>query len=432
MSPEIRSTTAAEFFNGSAHIKERLLVIQEKEDLAGEEATLTEMNALLKEQEIEPEEIDEELLKLILDTRIEEEKTRIAPKHVIRALPLTTRIAQNTYESRVNVEKILKGEDGRIFVIVGPCSIHDPIAAMEYAEHVKKWREDFGDDLEIIMRFYTEKPRTELKEDPLASWKGLAYDPLIDRSNDINLGMISARRLARHITDMGVPLAAERLDPVTPQYMDGLITYDAIGARDTTSQNARHYGTGTSSVIGFKNTPEGSIDAAIEAAASARVKNTFSGSKKAGTPAEFWTKGNPTAHIILRGYQQDDEYRPNYTPDIVKITKEKLRNKGLPEALVIDASHANSGKKANRQLEVIREIVRQIELGETAIKGVMIESNLVAGKQDLLKARKEGKELVFGQSITDECSGLEDTHQMLTLLAGAIKSHRRLLVVERN
>jgi 3-deoxy-7-phosphoheptulonate synthase len=431
MSPEIQVSSAAEFFDESEQLKNRLLLIEEKRRIAANQASKGDIRELQEQQGINPSDLaSPELLNQIIDTRIEDQKTRISAELVSEELPLTTKMALTTLGARVNVENILLGKDGRIFVIVGPCSIHDPIAALEYAKHVKSWREEFGEDLEIIMRFYTEKPRTELKEDPLASWKGLAYDPKIDRSNDINLGMISARRLARHIVGMGVPLAAERLDPVTPQYMDGLITYDAIGARDTTSQNARHYGSGTSSILGFKNTPEGSIDAAIEAAASARVKSTFSGSHKSGSPSELWTYGNPTSHIILRGYQENEEYKPNYTPDFVAIAKEKLRAKGLEEALVIDVSHGNSGKKAGKQIEVTQEISKQIMLGEMAIKGVMIESNLVAGKQDILKVWEEGNELVYGQSITDECAGLKETRKMLALLAGAVKARRTLVVVE--
>jgi 3-deoxy-7-phosphoheptulonate synthase len=430
MSPEIQTSTTTAFFDESEQLKNKLLKIEEKRHIAADVATEDDLNELQDQQGINPNELaSPELLKQLIDTRIEDQKTRISAELIARELPLTTRMALTTLKARTNVENILLGKDDRIFVIVGPCSIHDPLAAIEYAEHVKQWREEFGDDIEIVMRFYTEKPRTELKEDPLASWKGLAYDPRIDRSNDINLGMIAARRLARHITEMEVPLAAERLDPVTPQYMDGLITYDAIGARDTTSQNARHYGSGTSSVLGFKNTPDGNIDAAIEAAASAQVKSTFSGSHKKGSPSELWTKGNPTSHIILRGYQDNGDYKPNYTPDIVAITKEKMRAKGLEEAIVIDASHGNSSKKAGKQVEVVQNVANQIILGETAIKGVMIESNLVAGKQDILKVWNEGKELVYGQSITDECSGLKETRQMLALLAGAVKARRSIIVV---
>jgi 3-deoxy-7-phosphoheptulonate synthase len=428
MSPEILSPTAEEFFEESLRLKDRLLVIENKRHQAAYEATKDDVEETRAQQGIDLDELAlANLLKKLIDTRIEDQKTRISAELVAEELPLTKKMAITTLEARSDVEKIIMGEDGRIFVIVGPCSVHDPIAALKFAEKVAQWREEFGEELEIIMRFYTEKPRTELKEDPLASWKGLAYDPLRDGSNDINLGMISARRLARHITSMGVPLAAERLDPVTPQYMDGLITYDAIGARDTTSQNARHYGSGTSSIIGFKNTPEGSVDAAIEAAASARVKNTFSGSHKSGAPSEQWTTGNPTSHIILRGYQEGGRYISNYSADDIKLAKEKLRSKGLRESMVVDASHGNSAKKASKQIEVVKEVARQIMLGEKAIKGVMLESNLVAGNQDAKKARDEGRELVYGQSITDECAGLEETHQMLALLAGAVKACRSLI-----
>jgi 3-deoxy-7-phosphoheptulonate synthase len=432
MSPEVLSSSAAAFFEESRKLKDKLVVKEDKRRQAAYEATRNDAEkAPVRQHEIIHDEIaSPNLLSRLIDTRIEDQKTRISAELLIDELPLTTKMALTTLESRMDVEKILMGEDGRIFVIVGPCSIHDPVAAIKFAEQVEEWREEFGDELEIIMRFYTEKPRTELKEDPLASWKGLAYDPLRDGSNDINLGMISARRLARHITNIGVPLAAERLDPVTPQYMDGLITYDAIGARDTTSQNARHYGSGTSSVIGFKNTPEGSIDAAIEAAASARVKSTFSGSHKSGAPSEQWTTGNPTSHIIHRGHQENGTYVTNFSPSSIASSKEKLRAKGLAEVVVVDVSHANSHKNASRQIEGVKEISRQVSLGETAIKGVMIESNLVAGKQDIVKARDEGRELVFGQSITDECAGLDETYKMLTLLARAVRARKKLSVAK--
>jgi len=426
------SPTSGELITGSVmedamlH-KDRLLIIQERmhdSAVATMEEELTRDN-----EELGIIEVNDAHTEDLVDTRIADKKVRISPELIIRRIPLLKESAETTRKSRINVEKILVGKDGRIFIIVGPCSIHDPEVALEYAQKVKEWREKYGDDLEIIMRFYPEKPRTELKEDPLASWEGFGSDPRIDGTRDINLGMIATRILASQITKMGVPLAVERLDPTTPQYIDGLVVYDAIGARTTTSQNARHYGSGTSSVLGFKNTTEGNIDAAVEAVASARVGSTFSGTSKPGMPMEIWTTGNETAHVILRGFEENKQYIPNYTPDYVAITKEKLRAKGLPASIVIDASHANSGKKASRQMEAVKEVARQIMMGETAIKGVMIESNLVAGKQDILVARNNGTELVYGQSITDECVGLEETESMLRLLSGAVKMRRSIVVV---
>jgi 3-deoxy-7-phosphoheptulonate synthase len=424
MSPETTKLNTETIMGDAMLLKPVLLRIQEK---INEQAQKTIEEELEKEGFDQTEELDDDYIKDIINTRIEGVKVRISPKVVKRGVVLTKESAETTRRGRINVEKILIGKNGRVIVIVGPCSIHDPEAALEYAQKVKEWRALYGDDLEIVMRVYTEKPRTELKEDPVESWKGLAYDPHLDGSNDINLGIIASRLLAREITAMGVPVAAERLDPVTPQYLDGLVVYDAIGARDTTSQNARHYGSGTSSVLGFKNTAEGSIVAAIEAAASANVKSTFSGSSDLGLPGEFWTKGNPTAHIILRGYQRDDIYYPNYSEEIIKDTAQKLKEKGTLEAILVDASHANSSKKASRQIEVVKEVCRQMMLGEFAIKGVMIESNLVAGKQNLKKARDIGGDLVYGQSITDECVGLRETENMLALLAGAIKMRRTIL-----
>lgn len=421
MSPETTRLNTGTVMGDAVMLKPVLLKIQEK---INEQAEITLEEELEKREFGSSEGVD---ISDVVNTRIEDVKVRIAPKIVKRGVALTKESAETTRRGRINVENILVGKDDRVIIIVGPCSIHDPEAALEYARKVKEWRAIYGEDLEVIMRVYTEKPRTQLKGDPLESWKGLAYDPQLDGSNDINLGIIASRLLAREITSMGVPIAAERLDPVTPQYLDGLVVYDAIGARDSTSQNARHYGSGTSSVLGFKNTPEGSVDVAVEAAASANVKSTFSGSSDLGLPGEFWTSGNPTAHIILRGYQRDNAYFPNYSKDNIQSAKQKLQDKGVLEAIIVDAAHANSGKKASKQMEAVREVARQIMLGETAIKGMMIESNLVEGAQNLKNARAEGRELVYGQSITDECSGIKETERMLAVLAGAVKMRRTII-----
>lgn len=347
----------------------------------------------------------------LVDTRVEKELV-ITPGALAAVLPVTEHSAVATLEARQEVADVLTGRDDRLIVITGPCSIHDAKVALEYAEHVKEWKAEFGSSLAIIMRAYMEKPRTEL------GWKGLIYDPRLDDSDDINLGVVLTRMIAGQITASGVPIAVERLNASTPQYINGLVAYDAIGARNTTDQKAREYASGTSSPVGFKNTPEGSVKAAAEAVVAANGQHAFLGMGMNGLPNQVNTLGNALAHIILRG----DQNGPNYSPDHVAAAKEILRKKDLLEAIIIDASHGNSvdgsgQKDAWRQIDVVLDVCEQLMLGETAIKGLMLESNLVGGAQKL----GDPKELTYGQSITDECLGIDETEMMLSVLAQTVR-----------
>lgn len=346
----------------------------------------------------------------LVDTRVADKITVLTPKLLTAVLPVSKHSAETTKRSRQAITDILRHKDDRLVVIVGPCSIHDPKAALEYAGHIRQWRKRYGDQLEVVMRAYVEKPRTEL------GWKGFVYDPLLDKSDDINLGLVATRMLACQITDLDVPIAVERLNALTPQYLNSLVAYDVIGARNTTDQKAREYASATSSPVGFKNTPEGSIKAAAEAIVSARGKHAFLGIGSNGTTKQVNSLGNDTGNVILRG----DANGPNYSAEHIAKTKKILREKGLQESIIVDASHGNSGKQADREKIVVADISRQVAGGETAICGVMIESHLVAGNQkpdDLDK-------LIYGQSITDECAGLPDTEAMLVLLADAVSKRR--------
>jgi 3-deoxy-7-phosphoheptulonate synthase len=348
--------------------------------------------------------------KSLIDSRVAGKTTVLSPHLLISVLPVSTTSADTTHTSRSAIESILKHDDKRILAVVGPCSIHDPKAALEYAEQTKKWREKFGEDLEIVMRTYIEKPRTEL------GWKGFIYDPLLNESDDINLGLIATRMLACQITDMGVPIAVERLNALTPQYLNALVAYDVIGARNTTDQKAREYASATSSPVGFKNTPEGSIEVAAQAVVSAKGKHAFLGIGTHGATKQINSAGNDTGHIILRG----DAAGPNYSEKYIAATKELLAGKGLLQSIVVDASHGNSGKQAKNQILAIQSVCDQVAGGEEAIVGVMIESNLVSGCQKLGDPAK----LVYGQSITDDCVGVAETEHMLELLAEASRKRR--------
>jgi 3-deoxy-7-phosphoheptulonate synthase len=348
----------------------------------------------------------------LVDSRVTGKTTVLTPKMLAAVLPVSKLSVETTEKSRQAITDILKHQNDRLLAIVGPCSIHDPKAALEYATKVQQWRAKFGDNLEVLMRTYIEKPRTEL------GWKGFIYDPLLDGSGDINLGLVATRMLACQITDMGVPIAVERLNALTPQYLNALVAYDVIGARNTMDQKSREYASATSSPVGFKNTPEGSIEAAAQAIVSASGQHAFLGIGAGGATKQVNSAGNDSGHIILRG----DTNGPNYSAEFVARTKVILQKKGLQESIVIDASHGNSSKKAENQPLVIDDVAQQVANGETAICGVMIESNLVAGAQKL----DNPADLTYGQSITDACVGLSDTEAMLATLAQAAAKRRDL------
>lgn len=395
----------------SAKIKDVLLSVQ-----AEIEATVQETEAKLLEttrHQLGYDAHSDPHSAALVDTRVSDKITVLSPKMLAAVLPVSTVSAQTTSDSRQAITDILRHQDQRLIVIVGPCSIHDPKSAREYAHHVRSWRDRYGDDLEVVMRTYIEKPRTEL------GWKGFIYDPLLDGSDDINLGLVATRMLACQITDLGVPIAVERLNALTPQYMNALVAYDVIGARNTTDQKAREYASATSSPVGFKNTPEGSVEAAAQAIVSAKGKHAFLGIGSNGATKQVNSSGNDTGHIILRG----DAAGPNYSIDHVAKTKQLLESKGLAQSIVIDASHGNSGKRASQQIVAIGDVCQQVAGGETAICGVMIESHLVAGNQKLGKT----EDLTYGQSITDECVGLDETEEMLDLLAEAAQKRRAVV-----
>jgi 3-deoxy-7-phosphoheptulonate synthase len=348
----------------------------------------------------------------LVNARITDLSVVVTPAAVATVVPLPAESAETTRAARRAVTAIVTGADDRLAVIAGPCSIHDPAAAVEYAGFLARMRQRHGEDLEIVMRTYTEKPRTEV------DWKGFAYDPFLDGSNRISVGLVATRMLMSRITALGVPVAAEPLNALTPQYVDGLVTYNGVGARNVTDQTARERVSGFSSVVGFKNSPEGSIDVAVQAVMTARAPHEFLGVDHHGVSAQLSTTGNETAHVILRGGKDG----PNYSAAHVAETKRALAARGLPEVVVVDASHGNSQKDHRRQIDVVRDLAGQIADGEQAIRGVMVESNLVAGRQDL--DQRDPGSLRYGTSITDACVDPATTEEMLAALAGAVRARR--------
>src|SRR3954463_6712024 len=348
----------------------------------------------------------------LVNARITGLSVVVTPAAVATVVPLSATSATTTRAGRRAMTDIVNGLDDRLAVIAGPCSIHDPAAALEYAGFIARMRKRHGDDLEILMRTYTEKPRTEV------DWKGFAYDPFLDGSSRISVGLVATRMLMCPTPALGVPVAAEPLNALTPQYVNGLVTYNGVGARNVTDQTARERVSGFSSVIGFKNSPEGSIEAAISAVLTARAPHEFLGVDHHGVSAQLATTGNDTAHVILRG----DKDGPNYSAAHVADTKRKLAQRGLPEVVVVDASHGNSQKDHRRQIVVVRDLSEQVAAGERAIRGVMVESNLVAGRQDL--DRRHPESLEYGKSVTDACVDLGTTEVMLAELAEAAQVRR--------
>ncbi|MGY1693927.1 3-deoxy-7-phosphoheptulonate synthase [Geodermatophilus sp. SYSU D00814] len=348
----------------------------------------------------------------LVNTRITGLSVVVTPAAVATVLPLSAASAATTADGRRAVADVVAGRDDRLAVIAGPCSIHDPEAALEYAAFLARMRERHGSDLELLMRTYTEKPRTEV------DWKGFAYDPFLDGSSRISVGLVATRVLMGRITDLGVPVAAEPLNALTPQYVNGLVTYNGVGARNVTDQTARERVSGFSSVVGFKNSPEGSIDAAVSAVLTARAPHEFLGVDAHGVSAQLSTTGNDTAHVILRG----DRHGPNHSAAHVADTKRRLAERGLPEVVVVDASHGNSQKDHRRQPLVVADLAGQIAAGERGIRGVMIESNLVEGRQDLDQRHPE--RLAYGVSVTDACVDLPTTEALLAELADAVRARR--------
>jgi len=325
----------------------------------------------------------------------------IAPKALASELPAGPRIATHVFRSREAVKNILSGKDRRLLAVVGPCSIHDVKAALEYAKQLNALRKKFSRRLFIVMRVYFEKPRTTL------GWKGLIADPYLDGSADMPQGLRIARRLLLDINAMGLPAATEMLDPIVPQYTADLITWAAIGARTTESQTHREMASGLSMPVGFKNSTDGNLQIPMDAMASSRHPHSFLGINSLGQTAVFRTKGNPWVHIILRGGKNS----PNYGARYVKDAESRLRAAGLPPAIMVDCSHANSGKSQANQEKVLRDILKQREAGRKSIIGFMLESNLLPGSQCI---PVDLTDLRYGVSITDECMGWEKTEELLS------------------
>jgi 3-deoxy-7-phosphoheptulonate synthase len=343
------------------------------------------------------------------DLRVREIKELTPPSELLRELPCTDEASVTTSVARQAIHRILHGVDDRLLVVVGPCSIHDPDAARDYAFRMSVERRRLASDLEIVMRVYFEKPRTTV------GWKGLINDPDLDGSFQINKGLRVARKLLIDINEFGLPAGCEYLDPISPQYNSDLVSWGAIGARTTESQTHRELASGLSCPVGFKNGTDGNIKIAIDAVRAASQSHHFLGVTKEGRSAIVATRGNDDCHIILRGGKE-----PNYDARSVNSACLEIGKAGLAERLMIDASHANSRKNPENQIPVCADIGNQISRGDQRIIGVMIESHLVKGRQDL----KEGVPLIYGQSITDGCIGWDDSVQVLEQLAQAVRARR--------
>ena len=328
-----------------------------------------------------------------------------SPRGLVEAWAPTEAQAACVETSRGQVREILAGRDSRFLVVVGPCSIHDPEAGLEYARKLAALAVELNDKLMLVMRVYFEKPRTTV------GWKGLIMDPRLDGSCDIPAGLVQARQILREVLDLGLPTATELLDPITPQYIADLISWSAVGARTTESQTHRQMASGLSMPLGFKNGTFGHIQPAINAIRAAMQPQTFLGVSEEGVASAVTTKGNPDCHIILRG----GEDGPNYGADNVAETKDALIEAGLVPSIMIDASHGNCAKNHERMPGVFREIVRQRVAGETAVIGAMLESNLVGGNQ---KFPRPLNELTRGQSITDACIDWDTTEALLREVHG--------------
>jgi 3-deoxy-7-phosphoheptulonate synthase len=349
------------------------------------------------------------VLKTTDDLRIASITELTTPIEVMRQHPRTDAATRTVLSARHAFHSILHGQDDRLVVVVGPCSIHDPIAAIDYAKRLAALRASLGDRLEIIMRVYFEKPRTTV------GWKGLINDPNLDGSFAIDQGLHTARNLLLDINNLGLPAACEFLDMTTPQYIADLVAWAAIGARTTESQVHRELASGLSCPVGFKNGTDGNVRIALDAVASASQSHHFMAVTKNGQSAIAATTGNDDCHIILRGGKT-----PNYDAASVDLACAEAEKSGQAAVLMVDASHANSSKKPERQPEVLADIGAQIATGDRRIIGVMIESNLVAGRQDLVP----GQDLVYGQSITDGCIDWDTTVTTLEGLAEAVTARR--------
>lgn len=345
------------------------------------------------------------------DLRIQKTIELIAPETLVDDIPLSSAAAQTVAAARQGLSAILQGEDDRLVLVVGPCSIHDPSAALEYAKSLAAAAEQHAGELLIVMRVYFEKPRTTV------GWKGLINDPDLNNTFQINKGLHLARQLLSDLADMGLPTGTEYLDLISPQYLADLVSWGAIGARTTESQTHRELASGLSCPVGFKNATDGDIQIAIDAINSASQPHHFLSVTKQGRSAIFQTAGNSDCHIILRGGKH-----PNYDMFSVDDASAMLTKTGLAARIMIDASHANSRKIPARQVDVVRDVALQVARGSRSIFGLMIESNLVEGRQNVVP----GQPLVYGQSITDPCINWDNTRMLLTELAAAVQERRAL------
>lgn len=343
------------------------------------------------------------------DLRIRELKELVPPSHLIREFPCSEKASDTVAHARTALHHILHGQDDRLMVVIGPCSIHDTKAAMEYAHLLVKERARFAGELEIVMRVYFEKPRTTV------GWKGLINDPFMDNSFRINDGLRIARELLMKINELGLPAGTEYLDVISPQYVADFVSWGAIGARTTESQVHRELASGLSCPVGFKNGTDGNTKIATDAMKAASQPHHFLSVTKGGHSAIVSTNGNEDCHIILRGGKT-----PNYDAASVDLASKEIVASGMAAKIMIDASHANSSKKPENQIPVCANIAEQVAAGDNRIIGVMVESNLVAGRQDLVA----GRELTYGQSVTDGCIDWESSVRVLEGLADAVKQRR--------
>ncbi|HEX6703966.1 MAG TPA: 3-deoxy-7-phosphoheptulonate synthase [Albitalea sp.] len=349
------------------------------------------------------------------DERIKDVMPLPPPEHLIRFFPISgTPVETLVVDTRRRIRHIMHGKDDRLLLIMGPCSIHDPGAALEYARRLKEQRERYADTLEIVMRVYFEKPRTTV------GWKGLINDPYLDESYRIDEGLRIARQLLLEINRLGMPAGSEFLDVISPQYIGDLISWGAIGARTTESQVHRELSSGLSAPIGFKNGTDGNIRIATDAIQAAARPHHFLSVHKNGQVAIVETKGNKDCHVILRGGRT-----PNYDATHVEAACRDLEAARLPSTLMVDCSHANSSKQHERQVDVARDIAGQVAGGSRHVFGVMVESHLNAGAQKFSPGKDDPAKLHYGQSITDACIGWEHSLEVLSVLSDAVKARRQ-------
>ena len=341
------------------------------------------------------------------NTRIVEKFDLITPNDVISEYPLTDEISKLVYGTRNEASQILHGKDDRVIVVCGPCSIHDPESALEYAHLLKEAKDSLNTNLLIIMRVYFEKPRTTV------GWKGLINDPDINESYDANKGLMLARKILRDITSMGLPVGTEFLDPISPQYVADLISWGAIGARTAESQSHRELASGLSCPIGIKNGTTGALKPAIDGIQAANHPHVFFSNTKDGRVSIYKTSGNSDSHIILRGGKE-----PNFSPEAIQQTLTALVEADVNDSIMVDASHGNSQKQFKKQIDVVNDLATQISAGNQSLRGLMLESHLVEGNQSITES------LTYGQSITDACMNWDDTLNCLKKISEAVEKRR--------